>query len=400
MRKQILYAPLSETATSIVNKIYVNNIVELYAAINDLANAGKTIVLAPGTYTLNPNYPNGGRLDLLHNMWLQGQPGHAELVIIDVTALPLTSYKLTDTPRTETAPIRMGNGYNVIEWITVQNNIPNNSIKALIQTDINATPTTKIKVVHTILEGSNIGLCIINRYPVNNDRIVEAEIENNDIRNNAVTPANNTVPRFATGIQVQNSHGVTGAVIRATLTGNYVHHNGNGIAVLNGAPRDTTSNENSISIKSNADRFEDNGVGVALIGASSSGAGGTASENSILFEANGTTIRNNQGDPLPQNTYNPGGVYAVAGFVSAAGVPGAVNNNDLNIIFKGCPIDGNIGANQIYAYGAYSLNLSGPAGSNNTNEIHLQGVSKQATDSTIISDPDEIPETNTVNVFR
>jgi len=400
MKNRIYYTPLGDVAAAVSNRVNVNNVEELYAAINDLTNAGKTIVLSPGTYTLNSNYPNGGRLDLLHNMSLVGQPGHAELVIIDVTGLPLTSYKLTETPRTETAPIRMGNGYNAIEWITVQNNIQNNSIKSLIQTDIDATPTTQIKVAHTILQGSNIGLCIINRYPVNNDRIVEAEIENNEIRNNTVTPANNTVPRFATGIQIQNSHGVARAVITATLKGNHVHHNGNGIVVFNAAPRDTISNQNSISIKSNADRFEDNGVGLALRGGVSSGAGGTAYQNSTLFEANGTIIRNNQGDPLPSDINFPGGVYAVAGFVSATGVPGAVNNNELKIIFKGCPIDGNIGTNQINAYGAYSLNPSGPAGSHNTNEIHLHGVSKQATDSAINSVPDETPGTNTVNVFR
>jgi hypothetical protein len=81
-------------------------------------------------------------------------------------------------------------------------------------------------------------------------------------------------------------------------------------------------------------------------------------------------------------------------------VPGAVNNNELKIIFKGCPIDGNIGTTQITAYGARSLNPLGPAGSDNTNEIHLHGVSKQATDTAIDSFPAEPAGTNTVNVFR
>jgi hypothetical protein len=42
-------------------------------------------VLAPGTYILNASYPNAGRLELLENMELQGQPGQPEVVIIDAS---------------------------------------------------------------------------------------------------------------------------------------------------------------------------------------------------------------------------------------------------------------------------------------------------------------------------
>ena len=74
------------------NRIYVSDISQLYAAVNDPANTGSKIVLAPGTYILDPNHPNAGRIELLENMELQGQPGHPEQVIIDASALPATSF--------------------------------------------------------------------------------------------------------------------------------------------------------------------------------------------------------------------------------------------------------------------------------------------------------------------
>ena len=58
------------------NRIYVSDISQLYAAVNDPANTRRKIVLAPGTYILEPNHPNAGRIELLENMELQGQPGH------------------------------------------------------------------------------------------------------------------------------------------------------------------------------------------------------------------------------------------------------------------------------------------------------------------------------------
>ena len=49
-------------------KIYVSNVDELYAGINDPNNAGATLVLAPGTYSLNANHPKAGRLELGYDM--------------------------------------------------------------------------------------------------------------------------------------------------------------------------------------------------------------------------------------------------------------------------------------------------------------------------------------------
>ncbi len=96
-----------------VKKVHVSTVNELYAAVNDASNAGKQIVLAPGTYTLAADQPNGGRLELQHDMKLQGQAGHPERVVIDASALPASSVflPLTSFPaglRTGGHPHRKG----------------------------------------------------------------------------------------------------------------------------------------------------------------------------------------------------------------------------------------------------------------------------------------------------
>ena len=100
--------------------IHVNDLDGLYQAVNSTANAGATIELQPGIYSLEDNgiRPNGGRLDLQRDMSLIGVTGNPT-AIIDVTNLTLSSYSLT--PDLRTGAIRTGNGYNAIEWITLRN---------------------------------------------------------------------------------------------------------------------------------------------------------------------------------------------------------------------------------------------------------------------------------------
>ncbi len=59
-------------------KVFISNIVQLYAGINDPLNEGSTLVLAPGTYRLNPDFSKAGRLELQHNMSLIGQAGERQ----------------------------------------------------------------------------------------------------------------------------------------------------------------------------------------------------------------------------------------------------------------------------------------------------------------------------------
>ena len=390
MKKQFLNAPLSETSANVSDIVNVSDIDGLYNAVNDPNNAGKTIVLAPNTYSLSANYPKGGRLELLFNMSLMGKEGHPNAVVIDVSGLSSSSYIISPPPQVNTAPIRMGNGTNKIEWMTIRNN-PTNAIRTLIQTDLVDTPGTRITVAHTILTGASIGLCLINRYAECDNRIVEADIEENEIMAN-------TAGTFKSGIQVQNSHGVTHAAIHARLKKNRIHSNGNGLAAFNAGPTGSFANDNIIMIKSDEDVFELNGVGLALIGGNSSG--GTANGNSTSFEANGTTIKNNTGTPSQFDKYEPGGVFAVAGLANQDNVRNMVNDNKLKIRFKDCAIENNLLPLQIKAYGAHSkYATSVPIGSNNSNKINLHGISAQSTINAVNSKLNDFDPTNTVELF-
>jgi len=384
-------------------RVYVSNIVQLYISINDPSNAGSTLVLAPGTYRLNPNHPKAGRLELQHNMSLIGQRGNASAVVIDVSDLPATSYVVAPTPtypsQLRTGPIRIGNGYNAIEWITFTNN-PSNIIRTMIITDIVAkqnasdpAPLAQVRIAHTIIKNSSIGLNIQIRDAASNGRVVEAEVENNEI-------LENTQPQFGSGVQIQNSFGVSGALIKVNLKGNYIHGNRQGLNLFNSS----AAGNNRIIARSISDRLEDNGLGLVLTsGLNTVGGAALVTGNSIDFEANATSIRNNGGLPAPLNNYIAGGVFIAGGNVGklapSTGVPGTLFNNTVIAVFKGSRIEDNLGSSQINVFGAYSsLPSSVPAGSYNSAILNLIGLSRQATVNAVASFPVEPAGTNTVSV--
>ena len=392
--RQIEIATTTNNNAANAKRIYVSNVDQLYNTINDPDNAGSLIVLASGTYVLNASYPNGGRLEFQQDMLLQGQPGHPELVIIDGSNLPATSFLLPPRPAFpglgRTGVIRIGNGSNAIEWLTVIGH-PTTSAYSVIESDLITTPVTHVRVAHCIVTGGQIGINIRNRDPQSNGRIIEAEILYNELTEN--------LAGFGQGIGIFNARDVTGAVIRATLRGNYVHGNRMGIRAFN-----VVANHCSISIQSNDDRFEENGLGLALLGAFNEYPNFTANDNIVSFEAHGTTIMNNLGAPAPPAgsvQLIPGGMYASGGQVSANSLPGTSSDNKLEINLWGCRFEGNIGSYDINAFGARSTYLSAnTAGTNNVVNIHLHGTSANATVNAIPSFPIEPAGTNIINVYK
>src|SRR5687768_9380027 len=105
--------------------VQVGTIEELYAAVNNPANAGAAIILAPGRYVLSSSgpggvaRPNGGRLELLQDMSLYGVAGDRSAVVIDTSLLPQSSF---NAPFGRTGSIRIGRGRNAIEWLTIIGN--------------------------------------------------------------------------------------------------------------------------------------------------------------------------------------------------------------------------------------------------------------------------------------
>ncbi|HYV40698.1 MAG TPA: hypothetical protein VEO02_02800, partial [Thermoanaerobaculia bacterium] len=128
----------------------VADVEQLYAAVNDPANEGAAITLAPGTYVLSVNdaagvaRPNGGRLELQRDMSLYGVTDDRSAVVIDATGLPASSFSV---PFGRTSPVRIGRGSNTIEWLTVQGNP---AAAGGIATELAGTPSTWIRVAHVI----------------------------------------------------------------------------------------------------------------------------------------------------------------------------------------------------------------------------------------------------------
>ena len=372
-----------------IKRINVFNVSQLYDAVNNPANTGSIVELAPGTYILNASYPNAGRIELLENMELQGQSGHPELVIIDASALPGTSFAPPNNfPSARTGAIRLGRGFNSIEWLTVKGNSAAQAL-SVIDADLIWAGTAIIRITHSIVTGGRIGIDIRNPGTASINRILNAEISNNEIVDNLVQQGQ--------GIEIQNANGASGAVINVKLNGNYVHGNKIGLRSFNNNANNTNTNSGSISIESNADRFDENGIGLYFSAGLNQGSSTTANDNFLHFDAHGSSIKNNQGvlPPLPEIT-PPCGIYAVGGYTVSTG---QTSGNKLELNFWGCNILNNHGAADIIAFAAFSQTAF-PSGINNIAEITLNGVSKNATIISTPSSPLDATGTNVINILH
>jgi len=121
----VVTAALAAMALPKGSVIEVSNVEQLYDAVNEPANAGATIVLAPGRYVLTKvkagvgTRPNNGRLELQTDMSIFGVTGHPEDVIID-SSDPVNgpSFALGGGLGNG-GTIRIGRGRNSVEWLTV-----------------------------------------------------------------------------------------------------------------------------------------------------------------------------------------------------------------------------------------------------------------------------------------
>ena len=120
-----LMSPLDNTyivSAAQGSTISVSNVEELYAVLNDAANEGAEVALAPGVYTLSATDPGGtprpnrGRLELKADMSLYGVAGDRAAVVIDASLLPDSSFTV---PFGRTGIIRAGLGSSAIEWLTI-----------------------------------------------------------------------------------------------------------------------------------------------------------------------------------------------------------------------------------------------------------------------------------------
>ncbi|MEJ7862862.1 MAG: VCBS repeat-containing protein [Pyrinomonadaceae bacterium] len=343
-------------ALQIVN---VANIEELYAAVNNPANAGNQIVLAPGVYMLSVNAPggvarpNGGRLELQENMSLQGVQGEREAVVIDAINLPASSYSAP--PITSVGAIRLGRGTNVVEWLTIRNSFLG---AAGIETTIVSPGTAYIRVAHIIATNNWRGIDVRSFGAAAAGRRIEAEIVDNDLHSNRTNTGQ--------GLRLTNNSGAHGGSIFATISGNRSYNNYFGFIAEN-----VNSNLANITVFSSGDRFFENGLGAQIGGALSSASPlGTfpANGNTTSFTAHGTSFENNNGF----NPFDRGGLIALGGENKA--IPNGTSNNTVNVTLRSCRFSNN----QLYdigAFGARSTPASiGLPGTNNRVKIRLYGT--------------------------
>ncbi|MEO6000320.1 MAG: hypothetical protein ABIN89_26020 [Chitinophagaceae bacterium] len=358
--------------------IHVADVNQLYAAVNDSANAGVVIILAPGTYTLASTKLNAGRLEFQQDMDLQGQEGNSELVIIDESALPVTSFAIP--PSFRTGGIRMGRGSNAISWLTVKGN-PSSSALSNIDTDLTWSGIIRIRVSHIISKEGQNGLDVRNPGFAGENRVIEADIDHNEFVNNNIGASQ--------GMEIQNANGSTGSIIRANLNINYVHGNNLGMRSFN-----TATSNGSIKINSTSDRFEDNGTGCSLTAGASTSQTAIANDNIINFHAFKTIFRNNHGPSLDGTP--AAGIFAAGGFSAVAA--NSTSNNKLEIGLSGCLFTGNQGVD-MNAFGAYSK-ITTLAGKNNSVKIYIVDAPANVIVQSTASLPAEPGATNVVSVFK
>lgn len=375
-------------------KVYVTSLHELYSAVNNTENASTEVVLAPGTYTLDASYPNGGRLELQTDMTLRGQPGNSEAVLIDQSTLPAASYLASAV---STGGVRLGRGTNGLEWLSVKGGTLSVNAFAVIAVDL-ASAETSIKISHVKVysNGTRIGIDLRNRLAEHAGRKIYADLAHNEITG--------FTSSLGFALAVFNVNNAIGAVIKLNMKENYLHGNKIGLITNNGAFNRTMEN-GVIEITSQADRLENNGCAIDPTGGGNQAPTTFANNNTTTIKMFGSTIRNNNPPGVPElqpvNGALAGGVYAVGGFNSVNNITGynRASNNKMKLEFYGCDISNNNGAD-IYAYGAWCFPAAVLAGTNNILDIYLHGISAIASVVVTQSEPAEPSGTNVVNVYR
>ena len=387
--------------------ILVSNVEELYEVVNDAANAGAAVALAPGLYTLAETdaggapRPNRGRLELKADMSLYGVAGNRAAVVIDASLLPASSFTV---PFGRTGVIRAGLGSNAIEWLTIAGHpFAAAAVETdLVQTDSQGTPMrTAIRVAHVVAGGRPLADGSGPRVDISG-----ASARGIDIRNVGTAGmagrridaeiVDSEVFGGVEGIRVINFNGAHFGEITVAMQGNRSYANRLGCIIEN-----NRSNAAKISVRSSGDRFEDNGLGCE-IGGGLVAAAGVANSNTTTFEAHGTHFTNNTrtvffNDTGPAFT-DLGGLLVVGAEVALAGAANTASANTVVVRLWGSKI----AENQHFDFQAFgarsSANPPGPAGTDNHALVELHGVSKFVEIVAVDSEPADPGGTNTVTV--
>ena len=365
--------------TAAANSVYVSDVEELYAAVNDASNAGAQVVIAPGHYQLTVSDPSGsarpnrGRLELQEDMSLIGSFGRRSSVIIDAALLPQSSYQGSGIPLT--GAIRIGKGSNAIKWLTVKNASVGS---AAIEADLVSPGIGQIVIAHIASTGNIRGLDIRNFGPAASGRTLEVDIIDSEFYNNTFG--------LAEGFRVGNFAGATGSTINVRMTANRSYGNEQGRLIVNNAGINCTINALSIG-----NHFYGNGAGTNLI--AGLGGGQPANANTVNYESFADRYEDNT---LPAQ-FDRGGLNIIGGENIIA--PDRANNNTVrakiwvNRFSNNSPTD-------LYVVGARSFPASaGIPGSGNEVTVELKGIARRRLNYVLTDGlPNDVKETNTATI--
>jgi hypothetical protein len=312
-------APFGEAAGP---KVWVTTAVELQQQVHDSINAGKTIVLAPGVYMLDPAGPTLGRLELQTDMELEGVPGNNAAVVIDASRLDATLPGAPDpaVPASYqdgtlfTGALRVGRGHNAVRWMTLRRA---GLGAAFIEADLPpvAGAETSVTVEHCSIEGNIRAIDFRLVGAAANGRTMTGDFRDNVLRSNTLG--------MGQGLRIVFLQGANDATLRATIQGNTFAANLAGIfAGSNGSSR------NTITVDSRNNSFTGNGVGAVLVAGLTSGAR-AADDNAVTF---GSQDDEFDGNLLPTTVYTAAGAgLAVSGADSTSTTAGKTNRNSATV---------------------------------------------------------------------
>jgi hypothetical protein len=343
----------------------VTTAARLQQEVADPSNAGRRIVLQHGNYTLSPDGPTGGRLELQTDMELEGVPGDSGAVVIDASELPPASYQLPAL----TGALRMGRGHNAVRWLTLRNAAPGS---AFVETDLAPTVAdaeTSVTVEGCIIEGNARGIDFRLLGAAASGRSLRATFKDNVFRDNTAGKGQ--------GLRIAHLQGVTGATLLATVQGNSVDGNLAGLLAAS-----NNSSGNTIAIDSRSNTYSGNGVGVVLVAGIAAGTS-QANDNKLTFDSSDDAFEDNN---LPTAAYTDAGAGLVAqGADSIAPVAGRANRNSHVLILRNPRFSGNL-TFDLLAIGARGVGALVPGTDNELLAVLLGG-----TGTPIVQETDSAP---------
>lgn len=354
--------------------IPVSNVEELYSAVNNPAHAGATLVLAPGTYMLSVNDPNGvprqngGRIELQPDMSLTGVEGDTSAVVISAFNLPASSFPQTNGPN---AAVRMGLGRNALEWLTVRDG---RSAQANIDSGLQPRDpaATFVRIAHVASTGSTRGLNLLNFGSQTSGQTLEAEVVDSQFFDNTLN--------LSEGVRMGNFQGAVGATVNVRMSGNRSWGQKQGRLIVNNRAVNST-----VTVFSSGNRFYDNGGGTIIVGGLSSN-NTRADGNTIDVEVHGDHfIGNDRATELDR------GGLIVLGTEDVSASTGGGSNNTVNVRLWGCRMIGNHAAD-LLAIGARSLSDATAALSqNNRVTVELHTSDENGRWQLVVSSADAVP---------